>query len=288
MNEFTRTIINGLKTYIQKSRGNWNQNDETAVDYIKNRTHWSEVGLVKVLPKTTIHINDYDEISNDITLELGKTYNVTFNGKEYNCIAWSNDDAILIGNGSIYGGEDVASGNIGGNNEPFSCDNYEDGTLYLNVSESGTYTIKISGQGEVIHKIDKKYLPEIQNNNILNGSAIGSVRTIYSTPEDDGYVMGEGAFAEGGVTAASGLCSHAEGAGAIASGNFSHAEGFNTEASGDRSHAEGHETTASSSGSHAEGSNTMASGAYSHAEGYITIASGLSFLKCSIYKGNSS
>ena len=54
MNEFTRTIINGLKTYIQKSRGNWNQNDETAVDYIKNRTHYSEI------TETTTKVLEWD------------------------------------------------------------------------------------------------------------------------------------------------------------------------------------------------------------------------------------
>jgi hypothetical protein len=252
MNEFTRTIINGLKAYIQKSRGNWNQNDETAVDYIKNRTHWSEISLVEILPETTVDILDsgYQKLSNNFTLERNKTYTVIFNGTKYECVAWFNGNAVLIGNGSIYGSTDVASGNIGGNGEPFSCDSYENGTCYLNVSEPGTYTIKISGQSEVIHEIDAKYLPI---KNILDGSATGSVRTIYSTPEDDEYTMGEGAFAEGGVTIASGLCSHAEGAGATASGSFSHAEGFNTKASGDRSHAEGDNTTASGSCSHAEG-----------------------------------
>lgn len=263
MNEFTRTIINGLKTYIQKSRGNWNQNDETAVDYIKNRTHWTEVSsAAEILPETIVFINDgYEEISDNIILELGKTYNAIFNGTEYECAAWSNGDAILIGNGSIYGGKDISTGNIGGNGEPFSCDSSDDGTFYLNVSDSGTHTIKISYQGEIIHKIDKKYLPEFSSiKNVLDGSAEGSVRTIYSAPENYEYIMGECAFAEGCYTKAS--------------GNYSHAEGFSTIASSDRSHAEGHYTTASSSASHAEGSNTTASGAYSHAEGYNTTASG--------------
>ena len=236
MNEFTRTIINGLKAYIQKSRGNWNQNDETAVDYIKNRTHWSEVSLVKILPETTVDIaSNYKKISNNITLELGKTYNVIFNGKEYECIAWFNGEAILIGNGSIYGGTDVASGNVGGNGEPFSCDSYENGTFYLNVFASGTYTIKISGKDEVIHKIDKKYLPEISSiKNILDGKAGGSIRTIGAYDE-----IGEYAFAEGNETTASGWSSHTEGYATTASSDCAHAEGMSTTASGLYSHAEG-------------------------------------------------
>ena len=43
MNNFTKTIIRGLTSYIQKSKGNWNQNDDTSIDYIKNRTHYSEI-----------------------------------------------------------------------------------------------------------------------------------------------------------------------------------------------------------------------------------------------------
>jgi hypothetical protein len=205
-------------------------------------------------------------------LELGKTYNVTFNGKEYNCIAWHPNDGggILIGNGSICGGEDAASGNIGGNNEPFSCDSYENGTCYLNVSEPGTYTIKINLQDEIIHKIDKKYLPEISSiKNVLDGSAVGSVKTIGVYDE-----IGEYAFAEGYWTTASGEASHAEGAETIASGDESHAEGFNTTASGTYSHAEGSSTIASGGFSHAEGSGTTASGDFSHAEGFNTRALG--------------
>ena len=105
----------------------WNINDENDPAYIKNRTHWVEAGLIEVLPETTVYIDDnYIEIYKDITLEVGKTYNVVFNGTEYECIAWSNSyNAILIGNGSICGGNNVSTGNIGGNNEPFSCENYE-------------------------------------------------------------------------------------------------------------------------------------------------------------------
>lgn len=148
---------------IANTQVDYNQNDETAIDYVKNRTHWSEVGLVEVLPETTVSVNEYVELANNIILKVGKIYNVVFNDTAYDCVAWSNGEAVVIGNGSIYGGNDVSTGNVGGNGESFSCDSYNNGTCYLNVSESGTYTIKISYQDEVIHKIDKKYLPEIQN-----------------------------------------------------------------------------------------------------------------------------
>ena len=124
-------------------------------------------------------------------------------------------------------------------------------------------------------------------NNVLDGNAIGSARTIGAN-DSEGQPLGEYAWAEGKDTRASGnrshaegygtialeSASHAEGVGAIASGFVSHAEGNGTKASSDYSHAEGNLTEASGSNSHAEGDSTIASGISSHAEGYDTKAQG--------------
>ena len=110
--------------------------------------------------------------------------------------------------------------------------------------------------------------------NLVDGSSVGSIRTVGSTEESSEYTIGTNAFAEGYATKASGDCSHAEGDGTDASGDYSHAEGYKTKASRDYSHAEGAGTTASGFVSHAEGSYTTSSGNYSHAEGYETKALG--------------
>ena len=110
-------------------------------------------------------------------------------------------------------------------------------------------------------------------NNVLDGNAIGSARTI-GAKDSEGQSLGEYAWAEGQGTIASGNRSHAEGINTTASGNSSHAEGGSTTASGDYSHAEGVSTTASEQTSHAEGNHTTASGNTSHAEGGETTASG--------------
>lgn len=111
------------------------------------------------------------------------------------------------------------------------------------------------------------------NDNLINGNAEGSLRTIGSFEEESDYSLGQYAFAEGNTTKASGYASHAEGFGTIASGNVSHAEGYFTQATSDWSHVEGFETLVSGSYAHAEGSNTIASDAGSHAEGTGTRAS---------------
>lgn len=110
--------------------------------------------------------------------------------------------------------------------------------------------------------------------NLVDGSATGSVRGINTAAEDSTYTMGDYAFTEGNSTKASGSRAHAEGLGTTASGSSSHAEGHNTTASNNDSHAEGYNTTASGNTSHAEGNGTTASSSYSHAEGSQTIASG--------------
>lgn len=149
-----------------------------------------------------------------------------------------------------------------------------------------------SEDNENVYVRPKDLLPVFQtscpNDNLINGEAKGSLRSITSAAEDDNYKLGEGAvafgydtkaggnysFAEGQNTIAESRASHAEGIDTTASGRASHAEGSGTKASGGNSHAEGGSTTASGFSSHAEGNSTIASGFCSHAEGNNTIASG--------------
>lgn len=110
------------------------------------------------------------------------------------------------------------------------------------------------------------------NSNLVNGSSSNSVRGTGTTSESSSYTMGSYAFAEGGGTKASGVCSHAEGSGSIASGTNAHAEGAATTASGNHSHAEGAATVASGDYSHAQNSNTIAQRASQTTLGEYNIA----------------
>ena len=270
-----------------------------------SRTHWEEVEKVNVIAETTVTISadNSDAALPDTTqLTVGKTYFVILNGVSYECVAWYSDeeDAVIIGNGNIFGGE-------GGNGEPFSCDSYSNSHIYLNTEKAGTYTISVSTEENVVHKLDKKYLPDevidsigIANNaqttannaqttankaqttannakttanskmNASNPVGTGS----FSMGRKSGTTIGGSSHAEGQSTTASGSASHAEGENTTASGGSSHAEGQSTTASNNYSHAEGYQTTASGSASHAEGQSTKASAYYSHAEGNETTASG--------------
>ena len=266
-----------------------------------SRTHWEEVEEVEILAETTVTISEDNSdvvLSKTTQLTIGQTYFVILDGVSYKCVAWYSDDedAVMIGNGAIFGGE-------GGNGEPFSCDNYSGGEIYLNTEKAGTYTISISTIKNVVHKLDKKYMPDEVIKSIDNAQSTANdaqttannaqttannAQTTANSKMNANNPVGTGSFsmgrkansvvgnhshAEGYNTTASGYSSHAEGDDTTASGENSHAEGLNTTASGKYSHTEGDNTTASGEDSHAEGYNTAASGKYSHTEGYNTSAS---------------
>ena len=236
----------------------------------ESRTHWEEVEKVNVIAETTVAISEDNSdagLPKTTQLTVGQTYFVILDGVSYECVAWYSDaeDAVIIGNGAIFGGE-------GGNSEPFSCDSYSSGDIYLNTEKAGTYTISISTKENIIHKLDKKYLPDevIESIDIANNA-----QTTVNSKMNANNPVGTGSFSMGRkANSVVGINSHAEGYNTTASGSYSHAEGYYSTASGNNSHAEGYNTTASGGNSHAEGYLTTASHSYSHAEGYHTTASG--------------
>lgn len=264
-------------------QADYNQNDDTALDYIKNRPFYEEQSVGYLLEETTLEVADSTAyLMNPLSgiLVIGENYTVMYNGTEYECTAtianMEGVDCDALGNTTVFGGSTGAD-------MPFAIliipEDMIDSTggvyamvMVMVMEELTSITLSISGAISVIHTISDKYLPPSKNSFILNGSQIGSLRTIYSAEENDDYTIGSFAFAEGNFTKASGDYSHAEGDTSLASGQSSHAEG-NSTASGIYSHAEGN-STASGNYSHAEGNNTIASGKDSHAEGYRTKASG--------------
>jgi hypothetical protein len=166
MQNFIETLINVVQTWtkkkIKESTADWNEGDSNSNSYIKNKPFYESEEKVKLVPKTTVSIPDderYEKLGYFTQLEAGKTYYVTLNGVEYECVARNVPDSgyVLIGNGTVYG-----DGNEG-NGEPFSCDSYPDGNIFLNVKDAGDYTISILEPETVVHKLDAKYLSIIEN-----------------------------------------------------------------------------------------------------------------------------
>ena len=252
-------------------QSDWNQNDETQPDYVKNRPFYTgdSAEMVFVEESSVSFTNPsagiyYAAIPTTIELTAGETYKVFWDGATYECVCESIMGYSVIGNPSIIGvGADTGDPFV---ITPLADDN---GTEIYTKDTSASHTISISGLAKEVVKIDKKYLPELKLMDKVNPTGTGS----FSLNRKANTTIGQYSFAEGYGTTASDNCSHAEGYKTTASDSCSHAEGYDTTASGNCSHAEGNSTTASDNCSHAEGYNTTASGQCSHAEGYGTKAS---------------
>lgn len=235
--------VNGVKADESgnvKQVFDYEQNDATALDYIKNRPFYGNYALI--LDNKTYSNEQWGVgVNVDFDLEEGKEYQITINSEDvFVCLCKADEE---YGKTLEYSDKFVIDVNDGILNAAF-FDYGNDETVQLKIEE-------------YIKKIDKKYLPE----NI--GGGVGK--------------PGTGASAEmfNSAIEASGGASHAEGLGTRAKGDMSHAEGSMTKATGTASHAEGIQTTASNDAAHAEGQATEASGVNSHAEGFFTNASGV-------------
>ena len=231
----------------------WNQNDNTQPDYIKNRPFYESISLTTLLEEQQIDFSSSFDIQNNIV--VGKTYIVHWDDAEYTIEATNKD---LFGDGSIlipYLGQADGLFTI-------------EGTA-MNAADKGIHTVAIYTTEIDRKTIDEKFIPDSLKNKISFENPIGTGAVSFNRKTDTG--IGSYSFAEGQDTTASGDYSHAEGYGTTASGMGSHAEGYGTTASGSYSHAEGQDTTASGSYSHAEGCGTTALESYCHVEGVYNI-----------------
>ena len=86
------------------------QNDAEAPDYVKNRTHWKDPGGASILEETTITIDEdgLGSVVEQLSLVIGNTYNVIYNGVTYSCVTTVFDGVSVLGNsGAVTGGEDT-------------------------------------------------------------------------------------------------------------------------------------------------------------------------------------
>lgn len=307
-----RTNIGAISS-SELVQSDWNQNDETAKDYIKNRICYTKDATETIVLNSTFSFTDisqqdktvfsYQDTSSSIKFNEGTVYNVNFDSISYSCIAFTNTN---IPNCVILGNLGVVSELPSATNEPFVMVTDSKGSQGLQIltNLTGTsHSVKITETHTEIIKLDKKYIPDdiftsIENidnkvedfiNNTQFLTKTDSVGTgSFSFNRETGSTVGKNsatfglnniasgnnAFAEGAINKATGLNTHAEGNATTASGNAAHAEGSGTKATGAMSHAEGLNTNTKGLASHAEGIRTIAQGNFSHAEGRDTIALG--------------
>ena len=164
-------IINNDKWYMLNSKGewkimpkqvqpDWNQNDSTAADYVKNRPFYTGDPVETVLvEESTVSFENWSGIHgadfpSTFEATVGETYKVYWDGSAYECTCEYFDGHKLIGNLSIRGaGSDTG--------EPFAMmvENGQRIEIYT-ADTSASHTFSISGTVVPVVKIDKKYLPD--------------------------------------------------------------------------------------------------------------------------------
>lgn len=163
----------------------WNQNDATASDYIKNRPFYTGDSVkTEIIPATTVTFSKMDGLMSatwpeSFDLVEGKTYTVSWDGTDYVCTGiLFNGAAPILGNLGILGvGDDTG--------EPFIFMNQRQ--WLVGSTESATeHIIGISEYAAQIVQIDEKYLPEATN--VTSGITKIQVRNLdttksYSTEE---------------------------------------------------------------------------------------------------------
>ena len=138
----------------------WNQNDDTQPDYVKNRPFYTGNPVETVIvEESTVSFTDgggglyVAESPPTFEATVGEIYNVRWDGTVYECTCVDFNGAPVIGNLSIVGaGSDTG--------EPFiiALDNWL--TQILTADTSASHTFFISGIIPEVIKIDRKYLPK--------------------------------------------------------------------------------------------------------------------------------
>lgn len=293
MNNYMKTIISGLKQWVSSQKSDWNQNDSSAANFIKNKPFYSE-------EKERVLFSSDALFSQEFTLSQhlvkGNTYTVVFNGVAYQCLAKEYDGYIMIGNNAIYEYDNGVETDSG---EPFAIEHEVNSTnayLYCDDTITEAPSLSISSTVEVVHQIDSKYVPMPELADVAHS---GNYHDLIDTPtipwdivryaSSQSLTDGNKKIARNNIGASSatnlenGLSSNslrsttsdenigsyavALGYGVEASSDYSFAEGRNTKACGVAAHAEGDITVASGQMSHAEGWRTLAFNSYTHAEG---------------------
>ena len=173
MTEFIKTIVSAIKTWvkglIKESTADWNQNDAETENYVKNRTHYEEV-VKQIMVNENLDFSNCETVNwgqtkvgylyEDISLSLivGDEYDVCFDGVTYSCKSFMDGefDNVVIGNGAF-----VADCNED-NGLPFAVGNYSSGETYayVIVADQNAHAISVATSSTVVHKLDKKYLPD--------------------------------------------------------------------------------------------------------------------------------
>ena len=153
----------------------WNQNDETQPDFVKNRPFYTKTADTVLVEDSTVSFAENSgvymaEFQTTFVPTVGETYKVYWDGSAYECTCVNFNNMLTIGNLYIAGaGSDTG--------EPFSMFFMGGGIMIYTLNTSSYHTFSIRGLVTEVVKVDEKYLPTIHviefTNSIVSNIANG-------------------------------------------------------------------------------------------------------------------
>ena len=143
---------------FEQAQSDWNQNDETAVDYVKNRPFYTGNPVETVFfEESTLSFLDYGGVygyegPSSFIATVGETYTIYWDSTAYECVGANSQGLSCLGNQHI-GLEGVDTG------EPFLVATVDNYMIIYTEDTSSSHIISIKGFPKEVVKIDTKYLP---------------------------------------------------------------------------------------------------------------------------------
>ena len=156
-----KNIIFNIKTPQNSVQPDWNQNDDTQPDYVKNRPFYTgdPVENIFVEESTVSFANSgygyQGQIQSTFIPAFGETYKVTWDGVDYECTCIDAGGSPALGDLNILFGES-------GTGEPFLIGAPNGAELHiitLDDSASHTFSVVSKESAAPVVKINPKYLP---------------------------------------------------------------------------------------------------------------------------------
>lgn len=168
----------------------WNQNDSTQPDYVKNRPFYTGNTVETVLvEESTVSFAPADGVymgilESTFSATVGETYKVSWDGTVYECTCVNFNDFLVIGNISIIGaGSDTG--------EPFLVFVINGHGIRINTADtSASHTLSISGEQTPIVKIPAKFIDKdasgyivVHNSSTMTEEEVQNYRSAISKGE---------------------------------------------------------------------------------------------------------
>lgn len=162
-----------MERMAQLETSDWAQNDPTAKDYVRNRTHYVSRESKALVPEqevttavqnnfniATLNDVDSDALEPLLSSDDDTTFDVVFDGASYQC-KWLEQGGKRI---PVFGNFAIVNPSVTDTGEPFvfSAEPVgDDVVIVIACKVAGTHTVVVSYQQDVVHTLDPKYIGHI-------------------------------------------------------------------------------------------------------------------------------